>query len=107
MFPNTVFNCNPEHIQVFNPIPIDVDRTRFLCWELVYPGTENDPEYVDYRKRMDAHWDHLKVVVGEDIDIYQQLKRTKRSSAYRQNILSARECKIGHYHDTMARMIRE
>ena len=26
MFPNTVFNCNPEHIQVFNPIPIDVDR---------------------------------------------------------------------------------
>jgi hypothetical protein len=92
---------------VFNPIPIDVDRTRFLCWELVYPGTENDPEYVDYRQRMEAHWDHLKVVVGEDIDIYQQLKRTKRSSAYRQNILSSRECKIGHYHDTMARMIRE
>ena len=34
------------------------------------------------------HWEHLKVVVGEDIDIYQQLARTKRSSAYTQNILS-------------------
>ncbi len=88
VFPNTVFNCNPEHIQVFNPIPIDVDRTRFLCWEIVYPGDDNDPEYVDYRQRMQDHWDHLKVVVGEDIEIYQQLERTKRSSAYREHILN-------------------
>lgn len=107
VFPNTVFNCNPEHVQVFTPIPIDVDRTRFLCWELVYPGDESDPEYQEYRTRADAHWEHLKVVVGEDIDIYQQLKRTKRSSAYTHNILNERECKIGHYHDTMAEMIRD
>ena len=39
--------------------------------------------------------------------IYQQLARTKRSSAYRENILSARECKLAHYHETMARMISE
>lgn len=107
VFPNTVFNANPEHIQVFNPIPIDVDRTKFLCWELIYPGDRDDPEYDEYWQRMAAHWEHLKVVVGEDIDIYQQLKRTKRSSAYRRNILSERECKIAHYHDVMARMIRE
>jgi phenylpropionate dioxygenase-like ring-hydroxylating dioxygenase large terminal subunit len=107
VFPNTVFNCNPEHIQVFNPIPIDVDRTKFLCWEIVYPGDPDDPQYQDYLARMHEHWDHLKVVVGEDIDIYQQLARTKRSSAYRENILSERECKIAHYHETMARMISQ
>jgi phenylpropionate dioxygenase-like ring-hydroxylating dioxygenase large terminal subunit len=107
VFPNTVFNCNPEHIQVFNPIPIDVDRTKFICWEIVYKGDENDPEYQDYRRRMEDHWAHLKVVVGEDIDIYQALARTKRSSAYRENILNARECKIAHYHDPMAEMIRD
>jgi phenylpropionate dioxygenase-like ring-hydroxylating dioxygenase large terminal subunit len=107
VFPNTVFNCNPEHIQVFNPIPIDVDRTRFLCWELVYPGDDSDPEYLDYRERMLAHWEHLKVVVGEDISIYDQLARTKRSSGYTQHILSDRECKLAHYHETMARMIRD
>jgi phenylpropionate dioxygenase-like ring-hydroxylating dioxygenase large terminal subunit len=105
--PNTIFNCNPEHVQVFNPIPIDVDRTRFLCWELIYPGDRNDPDYDDYYNRMSAHWEHLKVVVGEDIDIYQQLKRTKRSSAYRRHILNAREFKIAHYHETIARMISE
>jgi phenylpropionate dioxygenase-like ring-hydroxylating dioxygenase large terminal subunit len=107
VFPNTVFNCNPEHIQVFDPIPIDVDRTKFLCWELIYPGDADDPEYQEYRTRQQAHWDHLKVVVGEDIDIYQQLKRTKRSSAYTHNILSAREFKIAMYHETMARLVKE
>ena len=56
---------------------------------------------------MQDHWDHLKVVVGEDIDIYQQLARTKRSSAYtRAHPRSSRECKIGHYHETMAQMIQ-
>ncbi len=107
VFPNTVFNCNPEHVQVFQPIPIDVDRTRFLCWELVYPGDDDDPEYVEYRERMLRHWEHLKVVVGEDIDIYQQLARTKRSSAYTTNILSSREFKIAHYHEKMAEMIKD
>jgi phenylpropionate dioxygenase-like ring-hydroxylating dioxygenase large terminal subunit len=106
VFPNTIFNCNPEHIQVFNPIPIDVDRTRFLCWQIVYPGDADDPAYIEYRERMESHWDRLKAVVAEDIDIYRQLERTKRSSAYRENILSERECKIAHYHDTMARMIQ-
>ena len=106
VFPNTVFNCNPEHIQVFNPIPIDVDRTRFLCWELMYPGDDADPEYAAYRQRTLDHWEHLKVVVGEDVDIYNQLERTKRSSAYTRNLLSSREFKIAHYHELMAHMIR-
>ncbi len=107
VFPNTVFNCNPEHIQVFNPIPIDVDRTKFLCWEIVYPGDQSDPEYAAYWTKMTSHWEHLKKVVGEDIDIYEQLARTKRSSAYTHNILSERECKIGHYHENISRLIRE
>jgi phenylpropionate dioxygenase-like ring-hydroxylating dioxygenase large terminal subunit len=107
VFPNTVFNCNPEHVQVFNPIPLGVDRTRFLCWEIIYPGDMNDPEYAEYYKRTMAHWAALKVVVGEDIAIYEQLERTKQSSAYKEHILSARECKIHRYHETMANKIRD
>jgi len=102
-----VFNCNPPHIQVFNPIPIDVDRTRFLCWEIIYPGDETDPEYAKYLSSTMAQWDGLKAVVGEDIAIYDQLARTKRSSGYTQHILSARECKIAHYHDQMDARIRD
>jgi len=54
-----------------------------------------------------AHWQGLKGVVGEDIAIYEQLERTKKSSAYKQHILSNRECKIGHYHENMDRKIRD
>jgi phenylpropionate dioxygenase-like ring-hydroxylating dioxygenase large terminal subunit len=106
VFPNTVFNCNPEHIQVFTPIPVDVDRTKFLCWEIIYPGDMADPDYAAYHERTLLHWERLKRIVGEDIDIYDQLARTKRSSAYVENILSERECKIAHYHETMARLIQ-
>ncbi|MFK7918602.1 MAG: aromatic ring-hydroxylating dioxygenase subunit alpha [Ilumatobacter sp.] len=106
VFPNTVFNCNPEHVQVFTPVPIDVDRTKFLCWELIYDGDLDDPEYAEYHARTMKHWDRLKQVVGEDIEIYDQLERTKRSSAYTQNVLNERECKIAHYHENMDRKIR-
>lgn len=106
LFPNTVFNCNPRHIQVFNPIPIEVDRTRFLCWELIYPGDLADPDYAEYYRSTIEHWETLKSVVAEDIGIYDQLARTKRSSAYKEHILSERECKIAHYHEQMDRKIR-
>ena len=106
VFPNTVFNCNPGHLQVFQPIPVDVDRTRFLCWELIYPDTGDDPDYATYLERTMAHWDVLKGVVGEDIGIYEQLARTIRSSGYTRNVLQARECKLALYHEQMDRKIR-
>jgi phenylpropionate dioxygenase-like ring-hydroxylating dioxygenase large terminal subunit len=107
VFPNTVFNCNPEHVQVFNPIPIDVDRTRFLCWELIYPDTGDDPGYESYHRHTMAHWAGLKHVVGEDIAIYDQLARTKRSSGYTRHVLQGRECKLAHYHENMDAKIRD
>jgi len=107
VFPNTVFNCNPGHIQVFTPIPIAVDRTRFLCWELIYPGDLDDPEYASYHQATMEHWEVLKGVVGEDISIYDQVARTKRSHGYTKHILSYRECKIAHYHEQMDRKIRD
>jgi phenylpropionate dioxygenase-like ring-hydroxylating dioxygenase large terminal subunit len=106
VFPNTVFNCNPTHVQLFDPIPLEVDRTRFLCWELIYPGDESDPEYAEYLDKTMTHWNTLKDVVAEDISMYDLLARTKRSSGYTQNILSERECKIAHYHETMDHLIR-
>lgn len=106
VFPNTVFNCNPRHVQVFTPIPLEADRTRFLCWELIYAGDMDDPEYAEYYAATMEHWKVLKGVVGEDIGIYEQLARTKRSHGYTKHILSSRECKLAHYHEQMDRKIR-
>jgi hypothetical protein len=65
-----------------------------------------DPEYAAYHEQTMAYWMRLKRVVGEDIEIYDQLERTKRSSGYTRHILNERECKIAHYHQNMDRKIR-
>ena len=53
------------------------------------------------------HWAALKVIVGEDISIYEQLERTKRSSAYTQHVLNDRECKFADYHENMDTKIQQ
>ncbi len=108
VFPNTVFNNNPDHIQCFNPIPLDVDTTRFICWELIYaPDGADDPEYERYLKHTMAHWAALKDIVAEDLFIFGELSGTKHSMGYQRNVLSTRECKIVAYHQHMDERIRD
>lgn len=108
VFPNTVFNNNPDHIQCFNPIPLDVDTTRFICWELIYaPDGADDPEYERYLKHTMAHWAALKDIVAEDLFIFGELAGTKHSMGYNRNVLSTRECKIVAYHQHMDERIRD
>ena len=107
IFPNTVFNNNPEHIQVFQPIPIGVDRTKFICWELVYHADgENDPDFADYWERTMTHWTHLKDVVAEDLFVFAELDATRHSMAYSMNRFSTKECKPVAYHETMNLAVR-
>ena len=89
-FPNTIFNCNPPPHSGLQP---DSDRRR---------PDEVSLLRADLRRR--SQRPGLRRVLRSDI--YQQLARTKRSSAYTQNILSEPECKIAPYHETMARLIR-
>lgn len=102
VFPNSVFNNNPDQIQLFQPIPLAVDRTRFICWELIYaPDGDDDPEYERYLDGAMAHWAVLKDVVAEDLFVFAQLDRTRHSMGYQRNTFSSRECKPTEYHRTM------
>ena len=108
VFPNSVFNNNPTDIQLFQPIPLSVDRTRFICWELIYgPDGEDDPEYPAYKARALAHWEALKGIVAEDLFVFGELDSTRHSMGYTKNTFSSRECKPTEYHRTMDRMIRD
>jgi choline monooxygenase len=101
VFPTGVFNNNPTHVQLFRSVPLAVDRTRFECWELQYPP-DGDQEYLD---GVTKHWERLKVVVAEDIEIYGEVGATKESSAYRRNLLNDHECKITHFHEVVKEML--
>lgn len=101
IFPNSVFNNNPNHLQLFHPVPLAVDRTRFECWELWYD--EDDPDYLEGVR---SHWDRLRSVVEEDVWIYGEVAAAAASPARRQSILSERECKITAFHRMCDEMLR-
>jgi choline monooxygenase len=100
IFPTSVFNNNPNHIQLFRSVPLAVDRTRFECWELWY--RDGDEEYLEGVGR---HWNRLKDVVAEDVEIFLEWAAASRSSAYTRNLLNNRECKITHFHQVVEEMV--
>lgn len=93
LFPTAVFNCDRTHTQLFRAIPLGVDRTRFQAWELQY--VTDDEDYNDFAEML---WEGLKAVFQQDVDEWVDVAAVARSSAYRQNILSERECIITHFH---------
>jgi len=101
VFPTAVFNNNPAHIQLFRAVPLAVDRTRFETWELQYEP-EGDAEYFE---AVTKHWERLKVVVSEDVGIYNEVSAARRSSAYTRNIFNDHECKITHFHQVVQQML--
>ena len=93
IFPTAVFNCNPRHLQLFRAVPTSVGTSRFECWELMYPGGDDE-----YNEKAQEHWGRLQKVVQEDVDEWADLDATKQSSAYKQNVLNVREGKIVAFH---------
>jgi|GEM_PF-224080 phenylpropionate dioxygenase-like ring-hydroxylating dioxygenase large terminal subunit len=102
VFPNAIFNNNPDQIQVFQPIPLTADTTRFICWELIYgPNGDDDTEYESYLAGAIERWAHLKEVVEEDLFVFGEVGAASQSMGYTQNIFSTRECKLTRYHEVM------
>ena len=99
VFPLAVFNNNPEHLQLFHPVPIGPTQTRFQVWQLVYEGNE------EYESLVDVLWSFLKPIVEQDLYVFNELSATKQSMAYTQNRFNERECKPTGYHAAMEAMV--
>ncbi len=100
IFPTSVFNNNPAHLQLFRAVPLAVDKTRFEVWELWYK--DGDAEYLE---KTGTHWERLKGVVQEDVEIYQEWAAASRSSVYTRNVFNNRECKITNFHRVVQDML--
>jgi phenylpropionate dioxygenase-like ring-hydroxylating dioxygenase large terminal subunit len=100
LFPNAVFNNLPDHLQLFQPIPLGPHASRFVCWELQYKDGG-----AAYRKQVETGWEFLKKVVEQDVFVFNELAATRQSMGYTANRFSERECKPTAYHEEMARLI--
>ena len=108
VFPNSVFNNNPDQIQLFQPIPLGPERTRFITWELIYaPQADEDPDsYAEYHQGTMRRWQELKGVVAEDVFVFGEVSATRHSMGYQRNLLGRGEVKIAAYHRTMDHCIQ-
>jgi choline monooxygenase len=102
IFPTSVFNNNPRHLQLFRSVPIAHNKTRFETWELWY-----DTDDAEYLEKTAAHWEHLKLVVGEDVWVWEDIAVASKSSYYKQNIFNDHECKITFFHELCQKLIDE
>ena len=96
VFPNSIFNCLPTHIQAFQPVPIDARTAKYTAWNLIQPG--GDDAFV---KEMDARWEHFTRVAAEDLHAATQVGATMRSAGYARNLMNAREIRIPHFLDNV------
>lgn len=102
VFPNSIFNCNPTHIQFFMPVPIDAHTSKYRAWNLILPGSDDR-----YLAEMDGLWENFQAVAEEDLFAATQVGRTRQSMGYTRNILSTRECRIPHFLDAVEKMLTD
>ena len=62
-------------------------------------------EMAEYLEAVTRHWERLKVVVAEDVEIYREVSAARRSSAYTKNRFNDHECKITHFHAVVQQML--
>jgi phenylpropionate dioxygenase-like ring-hydroxylating dioxygenase large terminal subunit len=102
VFPNSIFNCNPTHIQFFMPIPVDANTSKYTAWNLILP--DGDDEFL---ADMDMRWRYFTMVAEEDLYAAQQVGATRRSMGYTRNIMNERECRIPHFLDQVEKLLAE
>lgn len=99
-FPNTIFNCFPDHIQVFTAWPDGPRATILNAWGFVAPASDSvDP--VALRKRADADWEHFCAVVLEDVGVLEAAGEVYESLGFTRNMFNAAEGRLTEYHASM------
>jgi choline monooxygenase len=96
-FPNTIFNCFPDHVQVFTAWPAGPRSTALTASGFVAPPAEGvDPER--YRRRADRDWEHFCSVVQEDVDVLEAAGEIYDSLGFNRQMFNAAEGRLTAYH---------
>lgn len=99
-FPNTIFNCFPDHVQVFSAWPAGPRSTVLTAYGLVAPPADGiDPER--YGRRADRDWEHFCSVVQEDVDVLEAAGEIYDSLGFTRNMFNAAEGRLTAYHEAM------
>jgi phenylpropionate dioxygenase-like ring-hydroxylating dioxygenase large terminal subunit len=97
VFPATVFNCMPTHVQLFTVTPLSVAEARYRIWHLVPPAARRYPAALRFQ------WEHTQQVAEEDMRAASLVATTRASSARADNVFGPHECRLSAWHAELDR----
>jgi choline monooxygenase len=102
LFPSTLYNCFPDHLQVTTAWPVGHRETALVGWGF---SALADDESDERKLARDAgEWEHFCRVIDEDVEILNELGRLAASRGYTRNIFNSAEGRITSFHETVAEM---
>jgi phenylpropionate dioxygenase-like ring-hydroxylating dioxygenase large terminal subunit len=102
VFPSTLYNLFPDHMQIVTSWPTSPSETTLLAWGLGAPPPADADEAWHTRDR--DEWDHFCRVLDEDVEILDNIGRLQYSRGYRRNIFNSAEGRLTSFHTTVAEM---
>ena len=99
-FPNTIFNCFPDLVQMFTAWPAGPRATVLTAWGLIAPPAPG-VDLERHRKRSDREWEHFCAVVEEDVDVLEAAGEIYDSLGFTRNMFNAAEGRLTAYHQAM------
>ncbi|KLL12344.1 MULTISPECIES: aromatic ring-hydroxylating dioxygenase subunit alpha [Protofrankia] len=104
-FPNTIFSCFPNHLQMWTAWPVAPDKTVLNAYQLVGPTPDglSDAKWEQHNER---DWKHFLDVLAEDSEVINNFAALARSKGFRRNIFNTAESRLTAFHDEVAKRLR-
>jgi choline monooxygenase len=103
-FPNTIFSCFPNHLQMWSAWPVDVNTTVLEVYQLVGPTPDGltDAKWAAYSER---NWQQFLEVLDEDSEVINSFDTVVRSKGYRRNIFNTAESRLTAFHEEVSKLV--
>ncbi len=104
-FPNTIFSCFPNHLQMWTAWPISPNETIINAYQVAGPTPEGMTDE-KWKRHNERDWKHFLDVLEEDSGVINGFATVARSKGFRRNIFNTAESRLTAFHDEIAKRLR-
>jgi choline monooxygenase len=101
-FPNTIFSCFPQHLQMWSAWPVSSRQTVLMAYQMMgAPPAGMTAE--KWAQQGDRDWKHFLTVLAEDAEVVNGFAKTIDSIGYRRSIFNTAESRLTAFHEEVNR----
>lgn len=100
-FPNTIFSCFPNHLQMWTTWPVSPTESVLEAYGVVGPAPLGmDDERWQHQNERD--WKHFVAVLAEDAEVINNFASVVKSLGFRRNLFNTAESRLTAFHQEIA-----